>query len=154
MGNWIYPVNIQSPSKKLCDDIIDDYTDFTITIWVFAAVTPVDLRSTMEHLQHTHPLYSYTHNKNIILLYSPNQKATKLRSNVSGEVISSITYDVASYLLRNGICDPYDIEVSINVEKNDIALKKMLKYIANNNYRGFMYGIDNLSAEKINEQFT
>lgn len=156
MGNWWYPIvsKYQDTPRKLCDDLVDDETDFVVNIWVYAAVTPIDLRSTMEHLQHTHPLYSYTCNKNITLIYSSGKKPVRLRSNVSGEIISSLTYEVTNYLLKNRICDPYAVEVSISTEKSDLALKKLLEYIAENKYAGSMFGIDNLSAQKIKEQFS
>lgn len=154
MGNWLHKTSDKTPtSKKLCDDLITDETDIVVNIWVYAAVTPVDLRTTMEHLQQTGPLHSYTVNKLITLIYSPSQKPVRLRSNVSGEIISQITYEVTGYLIRNRICEPYAVEVSLSAEPSTTALEKLLAYIAENKYTGHMHGIDSLSAEVIAEQF-
>lgn len=167
MGNWLYTTAITDKkdgkdmgkytseilSRKLCDDIVHDDEDFVIDIWVYTTTSPVDLRSVMEHLQKTHPMYSYTSNRYITLIYAPNKKTAVLRSNVSGEMISGITYEVTSYLIKNKICEPINVEVSISIEKSDTALKKLLNRIAEANYIGHMHGIDKLSKEVIEEQF-
>lgn len=157
MGTWWSTGNntqlTTTPTKKLCDELIDNNADIVISISVFAANTSVDLIGLMNFLQRTHPVYSYTHNKKIILIYSPKNKPTRLRSNVSGEIISSITHEVTKYLINYRVCDPYSIEVSISLEDSNTSLKSLLDEIKENNYTGFMHGIDKLSAEKLKEQF-
>jgi hypothetical protein len=87
------------------------------------------------------------------LLYNYKEKHPNLRSNVSGEIISTIAADVTRYCLMHQICDPYCVEVEIHVESHKVAKDALLQLIKNNLYYGKLYGIENLSEDKIKEQF-
>lgn len=152
MGNWLY-ASKPPIMRRLCDDVIDGNSDFMIEVYVYAARTTVDLSGVMEHLQHTRPLYSYTVNKHITLIYSPKKKPTSLHSNVSGEIISSITYEVANFLIRNNMDGIQTVDVSISIIDSDKALENLLILIDTNKFTGTMTGIDILSSNKIKEQF-
>jgi hypothetical protein len=140
-------------STVLCDDLVYDESDLTIKVFIYTNTQNINLVPLVHHLQMTKPVYTYSCGRNITLLYSPDKEPTHFRSNISGEMIVSIASDVTSYLIKNNICDPASIEVKIIVEPHALGLKNMLEYMEQNNYQGNMHGLDNLSAEKIKEQF-
>lgn len=148
-----YSYFLTESKRKLCDDIIDDI-DFTLHITIHSIGITPDYSKLLEYLQSTNPILSYWYCKSIYLLYSPKQKYLNLRSNVSGDIISTLSGDITRYCLLNRVCDPYCVEVDIIAEPHKTAREALLLLIKNNLYYGKLHGIEILSEEKIREQFS
>jgi hypothetical protein len=154
ISNNLWPIyySIVSPPKKLCHDIIKDNEDFLIIIRVHT-LNNNSINVLLDYLQNTYPAISYINNKTIYLIYSNEHKHYRLRSNISGELISGLSSEVVLNCIKYNICEPYTLEVNITLQPYDTSLRYIIKQIEENNYKGYLHGIDNLSQEKIKEQF-
>lgn len=148
----LYSYFLPESKRELCDDIVNDI-DFALHITIRNIGKPPNYSVLLEHLQSTNPVLSYWYCKSIYLLYSPKQKHPNLRSNISGNIISTLSAEVTRYCLLNRVCDPYCVEVDILAEPHKTARDALLLLIKNNLYYGKLHGIENLSEEKIREQF-
>lgn len=148
----IYSYFLPESKRKLCDDIVDDI-DFSLHVTIHNIGRTPDYSKLLAHLQSTNPVLSYWYCKSIYLLYSPKQKHANLRSNISGDIISTLSAEVTRYCLLNRVCDPYCVEIDIIAEPHKTARDALLLLIKNNLYYGKLHGIENLSEEKIREQF-
>ncbi len=108
----------------------------------------------IDHLQRTKPVLTYSYCKSIYLAYSTTEKATYLRSNVAGDIISSVACDVTSFCIKNKVCDPYLVEVELFKQPLSESKKYILDLVKRHNYFGRIYGLDCLSEQIIKEQFT
>jgi hypothetical protein len=147
MGSW------WSYKKKLCDDILQDSDTYLIRSSIRSHDKIVDSKYILNFLQKTQPVISYIHNRYIMLLYDGSKKRPVLRSNISGDILSTLSSEIAIYCIKNNICEPYTIDIDITLTTYEEGLKEIINTVDNNNYEGYMYGIDNLSKEKIKEQF-
>jgi hypothetical protein len=141
-----------SPRRMLCSDYLDD-TDFSIQITIHTLGKNPDYMPLVDYLQATNPALSYTYCKSVYLLYSNAIKYPMLRSNISGEIISSVSADVTRYCILNNICDPYNVEVDIYVEPHYVARNKLVHLMKSHMYHGRLHGLAELSEQKIKEQF-
>lgn len=148
----VYSYFLHDSRRRLCDDLVDDL-DFSLQITIYSIGSIPDYSALLEHLQLTNPVLSYWHRQCIYLLYSHKLKHPHLRSNVSGDIISTLSAEIAKYCIMNNICELNCVEIDIIVEPHQLAHKSLLHLIKSNEYGGKLYGIDNLSEEKIREQF-
>jgi hypothetical protein len=149
---WPAYYSVVSPSRKLCDDIIKDNDEFLITVHI-RTLNDCKIDMLLNYMQNTGPCISYIHKKTMYLIYSNKYKQYRLRSNISGELISALSSEVTINCMKHNICEPYTLEVDIVLQPYDTSLRAIISTINENNYNGVMYGIDNLSYEKIKEQF-
>ena len=130
--------SIDNKTKKLCDDVIDDNTTFIIKIAI--RTHKRDLSDVISYLQSTNPIVSYQHNKYIMLLYDPSKKTPLLRSNVSGEILSTLAAEVAICCIKNDICDPYTVDSEIMITTYDEGLKEIQMTASSYDHDGYIYG--------------
>jgi hypothetical protein len=124
----VFSYFLPAKKRKLCDDILTG-EDFSIQIIIHSLDRLVNYSSLLDHLQSTNPVMSYVHYNSLYLLYSPEHKLPLLRSNISGDIISSVSAQISRYCVMNKICDPYYIEVVIIVEPHELAKSSLLKLI-------------------------
>jgi hypothetical protein len=137
---------------KLCDDHVDGKS-FIVLITIHNERTdpPVGMpnyATLLDHLQKTNPTYSYGYCKTLYLLYRPDHNPA-LRSNISGEIISSMAADVARFCLKNNICDPYYVEVSLTVATHDTNVRFLKSEILAHRFSGYVHGAHGLSEDTI-----
>jgi hypothetical protein len=102
-------------SKPLCQKICDDYVGdkcFYMHIKVHSEDT-FNISEISEYLQYLKPISISTMDKTIILHI--NGADLRTRSDISGEIIGSISTDITKYCIINSICIPYYVEVSIYI---------------------------------------
>jgi hypothetical protein len=124
--------------------------DFTIRITIHSSDKINGYAELLEHLQLTSPTVSYTYCKTLYLLYNPRVKQPVLRSNISGDIISSLASEITKFLIVSSICDVYLVEVEINIQNHEQSVVQLLEQIKTDNYFGYMHGVDPLNDEKIN----
>jgi hypothetical protein len=105
-------------------------------------------------LQKTGAALIYSYCKSIYLSYDRNKHETYLRSNITGDIISSIATDVTSYCIKNKICDPYLVEVELFKQSSDKSEKYILTLVKQHNYFGSIHGLEVLSEQIIKDQFS
>jgi hypothetical protein len=133
---------------KLCDDLVED-RDFLISISIHTINSHRDFSKIVDYLQQTGVSMSYTNGHSIYLLYSPSKQTPILRSNISGDIISSLSSEITRQCLIQKICDPHFVEVSITFMSYDYGKQYIFDFIEKNQYQGYMYGLPDLSKEKI-----
>ena len=109
MGN-LYSYNTNT---RICDDYLGD-KEFSIHIKIHSC-DALNLAEVAEYLQYLKPVSCISTDKIIILRFNGAKKPILLRSDISGEIISSVVTDITKYCINNSLCDPYYVEASIYI---------------------------------------
>jgi hypothetical protein len=75
-----------------------------------------------------------------MLLYDPSKKTPLLRSNVSGEILSTLAAEVAICCIKNEICDPYTVDSEIMITTYEEGLKEITSVASSYDHDGYLYG--------------
>lgn len=149
MGSILSTFNIfnkQDDEKYLGYDLLEDNKDFVIFIDIYSvkSYSEKDIKDILEYIQYTKPATSYMNNGNIRLLFNTKENGYFLRSNIASEVIAYISSELSIWLTKNNKPDPRMINVKIKYMNYNKALLELLEYISDNNYKGSIYGVQNL----------
>ncbi len=150
MGTWR---STNNNTKKLCNDLIEDTDVFLIKVVIRSYNKLENGNRILDFLQKTGPAVSYQHGKFISLLYDASKKNVMLRSNVSGEILSTLSSEIAVYCIKSDICEPYMIDVEINITSYYEGIKDIINTVELYGYDGYMHGVESLSKKKIKDQF-
>jgi hypothetical protein len=154
MGSYFTTATSANTTNAHAADVLAD-TDLTINIRIHAyqPPSPETNKQILEYLQHTHPVVSYAHGYFITLLYKPDIRTPFIRSNVVRDLISYMSSELAVYLVKETEVDPRMIDIRVEQEAYTLAMTALLNTIKENQYKGVVYGLPEITADVLKEQF-